>query len=122
MKLSFEVATVPNAVAAVSSILVCAIAQVVVGVTYSTTILQGYSIVVIALIAYMGIGLIEEVGLGSERERDNGCSRLMLPHQRLPRESGPGPSWSDGGCASPPSYPRDNLTSVVSPRVHTTTQ
>ena len=55
MKLSFKVATVPVAVAAVSSISVCGIAQLVVGITDSTTILQGYSIGVIALIAYMGI-------------------------------------------------------------------
>ena len=55
MKLSFEVATVPVAVAAVSLVLVCAIARLVVGVTDITTILQGYSIWVIALIAYMGI-------------------------------------------------------------------
>ena len=51
MKPSFKVATVP----AVSSILVCAIARLVVGVADSTPALQGYSIGVIAIIAYLGI-------------------------------------------------------------------
>ena len=52
MKLSFEVAIVPVAVAMVSLISVCAIARLVVGVTDTTTTLQGYSIGAIALITY----------------------------------------------------------------------
>ena len=55
MKMYFEMATVPVVAAVVFSILVCTIARLVVGVTDSTTILQGYAIGVIALIAYMGI-------------------------------------------------------------------
>ena len=55
MKMYFEMATVPVVAAVVSSILVCTIAQLVVGVTNSTAILQGYALGVIALIAYMGI-------------------------------------------------------------------
>ena len=55
MKLNCEITTVLVAATTVSSILVCTIAQLVVGVTNSTAILQGYTIGVIALIAYMGI-------------------------------------------------------------------
>ena len=55
MKFAFEAATVPVAAVTVSSISVCAIARVVVGVSDSTFILQAYTIGVIALIAYMGI-------------------------------------------------------------------
>ena len=55
MKFAFEVATVPVAAVTVSLISVCAIAQVVVGVSDSTSILQGYAIGVIALITYMEI-------------------------------------------------------------------
>ena len=56
MKLNCEITTVPAAVATVSSILVCAIARLVVGVADSTPALEGYAIGVIAIIAYMGIG------------------------------------------------------------------
>ena len=55
MKLNCEIATVPVAVATVSSISVCAIARLVVGVAKSTPSLQGYAIGVIAVIAYMEI-------------------------------------------------------------------
>ena len=44
MKFTFEVTIVPVAAVSVSSISVCAIARVVVGVTDSTAILQGYAI------------------------------------------------------------------------------
>ena len=55
MKLNCEIATVPVAVTTVSSILVCAIARLVVGVDESTPALQAYAIGVIAFIAYLGI-------------------------------------------------------------------
>ena len=55
MKLNCEIATVPVAVTTVSSISVCAITRLVVGVDKSIPALQGYAIGVIALIAYMGI-------------------------------------------------------------------
>ena len=55
MKLNYEIATVPVAVAMVSLILVSAIARLVVKVAKSTPALQGYAIGVIAIIAYMGI-------------------------------------------------------------------
>ena len=55
MKLNCKIATVPVAVTTVSSISVCAITRLVVGVGKSTHALQGYAIGVIALIAYMGI-------------------------------------------------------------------
>ena len=60
MKFAFEVATVPVVIVAVSSIYVCAIARVVVGVTNSTAILHGYAIGVIAVIAYIGIGALSK--------------------------------------------------------------
>ena len=55
MKLNCEIATVPVAVTTVSSISVCTIARLVVGVDKSTTALQAYAIEVIALISYLGI-------------------------------------------------------------------
>ena len=55
MKINCKIATVPVAVTAVSSMSVCAITRLVVGVAESTPALQGYAIGVIALIAYMGI-------------------------------------------------------------------
>ena len=55
MKLNCEIATVPVAVATVSSISVWAITRLVVGVDKSITALQGYAIGVIAHIAYLGI-------------------------------------------------------------------
>ena len=58
MKFVFEVTTVPVAAVTVSSIAVCAIAQVVVRVSNSTSILQGYALEVIALVAYTGIAAL----------------------------------------------------------------
>ena len=55
MKINCEIATVPVAVTTVSSISVCAIARLVVGVVESTPALQAYAIGVIAFIAYLGI-------------------------------------------------------------------
>ena len=55
MKLNCEIATVPFAVTTVSTILVCAVTRLVVGVDESTPALQGYVIGVIARIAYLGI-------------------------------------------------------------------
>ena len=55
MKVNCELATVPVAVATVSSISVCAITRLVVRVDKSTPALQGYAIGVIAFIAYLGI-------------------------------------------------------------------
>ena len=55
MKLNCEIATVPVAVATVSSISMYAITCLVVGVAESTPALQGYAIGAIAIIAYMEI-------------------------------------------------------------------
>ena len=55
MKLNCKIATVLVAVTTVSSISVCTIARLVVGVDKSTTALQAYAIEVIALISYLGI-------------------------------------------------------------------
>ena len=55
MKLNCEIATVPVAVTTVSTISVCAITCLGVGVNKSTPALQGYAIGVIAHIAYLGI-------------------------------------------------------------------
>ena len=83
MKLSFEVATVPVAIATVSLILVCAIARLVVGVIDSTVILQGYSIEVIALIASMGIA-------ASSKKKEWELERLAGAQQwKLPPHSDP---------------------------------
>ena len=55
MKINCEIATVPIAVTTVSSISVCAIACLMVGVDESTPTLQAYAIGVITFIAYLGI-------------------------------------------------------------------
>ena len=60
MKFAFEVATVPVAAVTVSLISVCTIARVVVGVSDSTSILQGYAIWVISLITYTGIAALSK--------------------------------------------------------------
>jgi hypothetical protein len=53
--MKIEIATVPVVVVSISTVSICVIANIVIGTSRDTSLLQGYAIGVIALIAYMAI-------------------------------------------------------------------